>query len=208
MKHAFLFFPYLALSIALCGTVPALASEAQLPPQFNEPSSDKPAAGKPATGKPTPKASDPAPICQIAVVELRDEIWPRDYAGSYFNDVIRLPTNRQAWMRSLVSGLSRRGIGVLFPAPGEATPTGAKKVSIGMTLAWLDFYNADFNATIGLRLKSLGSAQPFEVYARGDGQRSMTMGSVGGRGAEAMNRAGAAALDKLVTRMRDWCTAA
>lgn len=69
----------------------------------------------------------------------------------------------------------------------------------------MDFYNADLNATIGLQLSSTDKTHPFEVYARGDGQRSMTMGSVGGRGTEAMNRAGAAALDKLVLRMGDWC---
>jgi hypothetical protein len=188
--------------IALLTAVPAQASEAQLAPLFTEPSEQS------ASGKTVPDAhSAIALICRIAVVDLRDEVWPRDYAGSYFGDVIRLPADRPAWLRSLVSGLERRGIAVVIPAPGETLPTDAKPVSIALTLAWRDFYNADLNATVGIRLRSVGTARPFETYARGDGQRSMTMGSVGGRGTEAMNRAGAQALDKLSTRMRDWCKA-
>jgi hypothetical protein len=202
MKSFALLIRYLAPCAAFLATLPVHASEAQLAPLFVEPS-EKPDSGKAASLA----NSVVTRICRIAVVELRDETWPRDYVGSYFEEVIRPPTDRLAWMRSLVSGLERRGVTVLFPLQGELVPSDARAVSISLKLAWMDFYNADLNATIGLHLASVDRARPFEVYARGDGQRSMTMGSVGGRGTEAINRAGAAALDKLVMRMGDWCKA-
>jgi len=200
MRLSAFLFGCLGPCIALATATSAQASEAQLAPLYTEPS-EPPAHGKAASAA----VPVPAPICRIAIVDLRDESWPRDYVGSYFQDVIRPPADRLAWLRSLASGLERRGVAVLFPAQGDTIPPDARTVSISLKAAWMDFYNADLNATIGLQLGSTDKAHPFEVYARGDGQRSMTMGSVGGRGTEAMNRAGAAALDKLVLRMGDWC---
>jgi hypothetical protein len=202
MRLSALLIRYLAPCTALLATLPVHASEARLAPLFAE-SSEKPDSGN-AASLASPVVT---PFCRIAVVELRDDTWPRDYAGSYFEKVIRPPTDRLAWMRSLVSGLERRGITVVFPAQGELVPSDARAVSISLKLAWMDFYNSDLNATIGLQLASVDKSRPFEAYVRGDGQRSMTMGSVGGRGTEAMNRAGAAALDKLVVHMGDWCEA-
>lgn len=146
-----------------------------------------------------PKNSKP---CRVKLASLIDERRNPEMIGVYFGRAIRAPSDRDAWLNSIIAALKSRKITAAATADAEyATP-----VDIAVTKAWITNTDQNMSASIVFRLRLTDEAGvKTEQSYRGGASHSSFISGGPNQLQRAFNTAVSRALDAMATDIQLHC---
>lgn len=135
----------IAAACAIAAAMPAAATNQPLvlSPNFSETPGDvlSPVAKGTAT-------------CAVAFTALSDDRRDPSTVGVVGNRAVQSPQDRQAWMRSILGGLTARGVTPGFDADAPAAAPTAKA---SLQMVWLSGVAVDFSANVIVAVDATGT---------------------------------------------------
>jgi hypothetical protein len=145
-----------------------------------------------------------APACTVEFTTLTDERHDQKTIG-VVGRPIRSPADTQAWMRSILGGLAKRGIDPRFDATASAEDAPAAKV--GLKVVWIAPVAVNFSANVIVSVDAAATnGKTLQKTYRG--QVTTTNWNNGaGEIDKAIDKAFSDALNKIAPDLRELCTA-
>lgn len=148
-----------------------------------------------------------APSCSVNVVALEDLRSDPQMIGVYNRRAVKAPADRQAWLRSIVDALARRGVQPQFETDAESGE--GMNVGIYLERAWVSNTLNDIAVSVVFRIDEPGpngTAEPARF--RGTQQKITYFSGGEGKIQRGMDSAFAEALDAMAIHLRARCSSA
>lgn len=193
-----------ALALYLSAAMPAAASKPPLvlSPAFTENEGDVTVA--PAKG---------TSVCTVHFTDVTDARRDKLTVGVVYNRSVQSPDDTQAWMRSILGGLARRGVTPEFDTPAaadgsaaEATPApAAPTAKFSLQMVWLTGAAIDLSANTVVTIDATGAdGHSLQKTYRGAVAR-MNWASGSNEMQVAINKAFSDALNKMAPDLAKLC---
>lgn len=152
-----------------------------------------------ATNGPTPEI-----ICRIEVTSLVDERLDPAIVGLFWNQAVKAPLDREAWLKEIIKSLALRGIEPVFTADTADAPM--IKTGIALEKAWVNNVGADISSSVSFRTDETGPNGTIATnHFRGSRQK-MTYFSAGeGKIQRGIDSAFEQALDQMAAHFLTRC---
>ncbi len=98
-------------------------------------------------------AAKGAPTCTVAFTALSDDRRDPTTVGVVGNRAVQSPQDTQAWMKSVLGGLTVRGVTPSF----EADAAGAPTAKFSLQMVWLTGVAVDFSANVVVAVETTGA---------------------------------------------------
>ncbi len=146
-----------------------------------------------------------APVCTVNFTEVTDARRDKTTAGVVYDRSVQSPQDTQAWMRSILGGLSRRGITPQFDVSSAGPALPAAKFSL--QTVWLSGVGDSLSANVIMAVDAAGpGGQTLSQTYRGRVSK-MNWASGAGEMEKALDDAFSDALNRMAPDLSKLCPA-